>query len=185
MPHILVVDDHRDTCRLLTRLLQSLGLTATAVPSGSAALELFAASAGDPGPHPSPPRPNVVLLDVMMPGMDGFETLRRLRALPEGKDVPVVMLSALSDDESRERATQLGATDYWVKGAFEFNRFSEMLAPYLPRRFVTLPLVVGKGADVMARDFLALRDRSPQVRHVTTAAPRSASSSVSTASPAT
>jgi CheY-like chemotaxis protein len=157
MPMILVVDDHRDTCRLLTRLLRQLGFEAECVLSGAEAIDVVAGAAAHSVPlaeagadddadadgdgvddkHNDDPargaqRPRLVLLDIMMPGMDGFETLRRLRDLPAARQLPIVMLSALSDDEHRERARQLGATDYWVKGTFEPALLGQMLSTHLP-----------------------------------------------------
>ena len=126
MSLILVVDDHRDTCRLLQRFLRSLGREAIVVQSGEEAVSLVRDGQS--------PRPKLVLLDIMMPGMDGFETLRQLRALPAARSLPVVMLSAVSDDESRVRAKALGATDYWVKGTFDPRRFEQMLDRYAPAK---------------------------------------------------
>ncbi len=58
---------------------------------------------------------DVVLLDVMMPGMDGFEVCRRLRADPKTARVPIVMFTALDTADRRERAMAIGATAFWVK----------------------------------------------------------------------
>jgi CheY-like chemotaxis protein len=125
MSLILVVDDHRDTCRLLQRFLRSLGRSAVAVQTGEEAVALIRDGAT---------RPQLVLLDIMMPGMDGFAALAQLRSLPAGRSLPIVMLSAVSDDESRARAKALGATDYWVKGTFDPRRFEEMLDRYAPAK---------------------------------------------------
>jgi two-component system, OmpR family, response regulator CpxR len=125
MSAILVVDDHRDTCRLLQRFLRGLGRSATVVQSGEAAVALVRDSAVPP---------DLILLDIMMPGMDGFETLAQIRALPNGRSLAVVMLSAVSDDESRSRAKALGANDYWVKGTFDPRHFEEMLDRFAPAK---------------------------------------------------
>jgi CheY-like chemotaxis protein len=121
---ILIVDDHRDTCRVLTRLVRSLGWEAEAVESGPAALKFVLGA---------PVRPALILLDVMMPGTDGFETLRQLRATTGDAGLPVVMMSAASDDESRDRAAQLGAVEYWVKGGFDSGRLTALLSRHAPR----------------------------------------------------
>jgi PAS domain S-box-containing protein len=71
---------------------------------GNQALERFASG-----------QPDIVLLDVMMPELDGYETCSRLRAMPGGATVPVVMLTGLDDDESIDRAYEVGATDFISK----------------------------------------------------------------------
>ena len=120
MSLILIVDDHRDTCRVVARLVRTLGWQAEAVDSGEAAVEFV---------RNAPAPPAVIMLDVTMPGgIDGFETLQRLRALPGVADVPVVMMSAIEGEEPRQRAVALGATEYWAKGVFEPSTLAEALA---------------------------------------------------------
>lgn len=63
--------------------------------------------------------PDFILLDIMMPKLDGFEVLHRLKTDPATKAIPVVLLTNLSaSEEDRERGLRLGATDYWVKDGF-------------------------------------------------------------------
>jgi CheY-like chemotaxis protein len=121
MSVILVVDDHRDTCRLLARLLRAEGLDAVTMESGQAALAF--ARAGER-------KLALVLLDMMMPEMSGFETLEQLRSTPAA-DVPVIMLTAVSDDEHQQRAKELGAADYWVKGTFDPGQLGRMVRRHL------------------------------------------------------
>src|SRR4029079_14996947 len=59
--------------------------------------------------------PDVIVLDAIMPGLDGFETCRRLRTIPGFESLPVLMLTALDDDASITRAYEAGATDFFVK----------------------------------------------------------------------
>ena len=59
--------------------------------------------------------PDIIVLDAMMPGLDGFDTCRRLRRTPGFENVPVLMLTGLEDDASITRAYQAGATDFFVK----------------------------------------------------------------------
>jgi CheY-like chemotaxis protein len=122
MSVVLIVDDHRDTCRLLARLLRTEGFDPVTVESGQAAVDFARATER---------KPAVVLLDVMMPVMNGFETLERLRATPAG-GVPVIMLTAITDEEQRQRAAELGAADYWVKGTFDPAALGEMIRRHLP-----------------------------------------------------
>ncbi len=103
-PLILVVDDD-ESQRLLecTSLLQG-GFSTLEAACGEQALEVFQRH-----------QPDLILLDVMMPGMDGFATCATLRRLPEGRNVPIVMVTGLDDVESIEQAYQAGATDFIAK----------------------------------------------------------------------
>ena len=102
---VLVVDDVDDARDLLARLLRRAGYRAVTAADGEAALA--AVDAEDP---------DLVLLDLMMPGMDGLEVLRRLRADARRRDVTVVMFTAVADRRCVAEARQLGAADYVVKG---------------------------------------------------------------------
>lgn len=90
---VLVIDDTASVRELLGDILQAEGYRLEFAASGAAGLGLAAAV-----------EPDVILLDVMMPGMDGFEVCHRLRADPELAGVPVIMITALDDRESRRRA---------------------------------------------------------------------------------
>lgn len=102
---VLVVDDHADTAEVLSRMLERRGYRAAAALSGQEAL---ARMAGE--------RPSLVVLDVMMPGMDGAELLRRIRRDPKLADVPVMVFSADFSHERMRELMGLGARDYVVKG---------------------------------------------------------------------
>ncbi|MEJ8571460.1 adenylate/guanylate cyclase domain-containing protein [Microbaculum marinum] len=103
-PRVLVVDDDEDNRSLLLDELEFIGCRGIAVANGEEALAELGRSDID-----------VVLLDVMMPGMDGFEVLRSLRADPTRRMLPVVMISALSDLVNVVRCIELGADDYLPK----------------------------------------------------------------------
>ena len=60
-------------------------------------------------------KPNIILLDVIMPKMDGFATLQALRGNPDTKNTPVILLTNLGQDEDMKKGKDLGATDYFVK----------------------------------------------------------------------
>ena len=103
-PLVLVVDDN-PTSRLLARKgVEMAGLRAEEKTDGKSALEAL-----ERGGH------DLVILDVVMPGLSGFEVCERLRALPSGAWVPVLMMTSLSDTASIERAYECGATDFIVK----------------------------------------------------------------------
>jgi len=102
--HILVVDDTLQNRLLAEVRLQSAGYRVSQAESGEQALDMFLAEV-----------PDLVLLDVRMPGLDGFDTLQRMRALPHGKEVPVVFLTALDDEDTHRRALAAGAEDFLSK----------------------------------------------------------------------
>ena len=102
---ILVVEDQDSIRRMIEALVQARGYDVTAVASGTKAIDVALTSP-----------PHLVLLDLNLPGQyDGFEVCRRLRADPQTANVPVVIISALDDQESRNLATEAGATSYYTK----------------------------------------------------------------------
>jgi PAS domain S-box-containing protein len=101
--HLLLVDDNSDLRNYLTRLLNHY-YEVEAVNDGLAALSAIAQRP-----------PDLVLTDVMMPGMDGFELLKSLRADPQTRDIPIVLLSARAGEESRVEGLEAGADDYLIK----------------------------------------------------------------------
>ena len=104
MPLVLIVDDNPENLTVIGELLQPLHAV-RAANSGARALRLARME----------PRPDLILLDVMMPEMDGYEVLRRLRAQAETADIPVIFLTALDSADDEERGLQLGAMDYITK----------------------------------------------------------------------
>src|SRR3990170_2916743 len=101
---ILVVDDEERNRRLLVAMLEADGYTAPEAADGAQALELARQSS-----------PDLVLLDIMMPGMDGYEVARALKADAATKAIPVVMVTALDDRESRLRGLEAGAEEFVTK----------------------------------------------------------------------
>lgn len=101
---ILIVDDQPSNLSVLTHLLRA-DYQVRAANSGASALRAAA----------SEPKPDLVLLDVMMPGMDGYTVLANLRANPATADIPVIFLTALADDLDEERGLKVGAADYLTK----------------------------------------------------------------------
>ena len=101
IPSVLVVDDDPSARELLTRHLEREGFTVTTASSGAEALE-----------QTKTVKPLAVLLDVMMPGLDGWHVLKAIRANPDTKDIPVIMQTVLDD---RNFAYALGATSYLKK----------------------------------------------------------------------
>ncbi|GAB0150283.1 EAL domain-containing protein [Marichromatium sp. PS1] len=102
---VLLVDDDVTSRYLLAEALEQCGMEVVEVDGGVQALAWVAAEG----------LPEIVLLDVMMPGLDGFETCTRLRALPGGDYLPILMMTGLDDEGSIEQAYRAGATDFAVK----------------------------------------------------------------------
>ena len=101
---VLVVEDDPDMAMFLARLLKQQGLQADIASDGYAALETIAAAP-----------PDLVLLDVQMPGPDGFEICRRLKSSETTALLPVVLVTALEDQDSRVRGIEAGADDFLSK----------------------------------------------------------------------
>ncbi len=93
MTRVLVVDDDVALRLLMAQCLGSAHMTVDEAADGEQALAAFERR-----------QPDLVLLDVLMPGMDGFEVCRALRALPQGENVPVLVVTGLDDTDSLERA---------------------------------------------------------------------------------
>ena len=101
---VLVVDDILDNRTVAGRYLRGAGYRVRLAESGDQALRGFAEEP-----------PDLVLLDVLMPEMDGFETCRRIRELPGGEATPIVFLTALGEDQSYAQAMDSGADDFLTK----------------------------------------------------------------------
>jgi signal transduction histidine kinase len=102
--NILIVDDQLDNLRLLTEILTGEGFKVRKVVNGTRALE-----AAQLAP------PDLILLDIMMPDMNGFQLCQRLKAAPQTQEVPLIFLSALDDISDKVNAFALGGVDYITK----------------------------------------------------------------------
>ena len=101
---ILVVDDTPANLRLLSQMLAEHGYLVRPVPDGLLAL---AATQAQP--------PDLILLDIRMPEMDGYEVCRRLKADPQTRDIPIIFISALGETEDKVKAFSVGGVDYITK----------------------------------------------------------------------
>jgi two-component system, NtrC family, sensor kinase len=101
---ILVVDDTPTNLQVLFDVLTEQGYRVASAKNGETALQRAQSS-----------QPSLILLDVMMPGIDGFETCKRLKANPETRDIPVIFMTALSDSVDKLKGMSLGAVDYITK----------------------------------------------------------------------
>lgn len=101
---ILIVDDNPDNLELLFFFLSDSNFTVLLATDGKSAIEKVESA-----------QPDLIILDVMMPGIDGFETCRRLKANDSSKDIPVIFMTALSETVDKLRGFNVGAVDYLTK----------------------------------------------------------------------
>ena len=101
---VLIVDDNPTNLEILVNYLGQLGFEIIVARSGMRGLQRAKYT-----------QPNIILLDVMMPGIDGFETCRRLKADETTQDIPVIFITALTDVEHKVKVFQIGAVDYITK----------------------------------------------------------------------
>ncbi|GHD22486.1 response regulator [Tianweitania populi] len=101
---VLVVDDSPDALGFITHALEEAGIDVLVATSGEAALQIAVEIV-----------PDVILMDAVMPGLDGFETCRRLKALPGLGHAPVIFMTALTDTEHVVHALESGGVDYLTK----------------------------------------------------------------------
>ncbi|MEM9118944.1 MAG: response regulator [Cyanobacteria bacterium P01_F01_bin.56] len=101
---ILLVDDNPTNLKVLSESIRGQGWTTLVATDGETAIE-----------QTSYAKPDLILLDVMMPGIDGFETCRRLKKSPDTASIPVIFMTALTDIVDRVKGLELGAVDYITK----------------------------------------------------------------------
>ena len=114
---ILIVDDDPNTLEILRRWLAREGYSTISADNGPACLESL-------GKNPV----DVILLDVMMPGMDGLQVCEKLRDHAVWRSIPVVLLTAKDDIETRSRGMQLGVSEYLTKPVNKLELFARLEA---------------------------------------------------------
>ena len=103
-PLVLIVDDERRNRQLLEVMLRPEGYRLATAATGEEAIELMAHT-----------RPDLVVLDVMMPGMDGYQVAARIKADDATSGIPVILLSSLDDSNSRAHGLRAGAEEFLTK----------------------------------------------------------------------
>ncbi|NVN93922.1 MAG: response regulator [Bacteroidetes bacterium] len=121
-PNILIVDDMPDNLKVLGNILKSEGYKVRPVPNGMLALQVA-----------DKEKPDLILLDIMMPVMDGFEVCRQLKENPKLKEIPVIFISALSDITDIAKAFAAGGVDY-VNKPFQVEEIKALVATHLKLR---------------------------------------------------
>ena len=149
MSAVLVVDDDPVTRRLIRATLAPVGFEVIEAGDGEQALAVLRERL-----------PDLVLMDVSMPVMDGFSACAELRKLPRGDRVPVVMITGLDDVQSIERAFEVGATDFitkpinWPILAHRVTQHQvEHRARGMPKVAITLDHGAGPGLKIAASEF--------------------------------
>ncbi len=117
--NILIVDDTPANLRLLTQMLAEQNFKVRPVPSGKLALNAIQAAT-----------PDLILLDIKMPQMDGYEVCRLLKADPTTRDIPIIFISALDEVEDKIKAFRVGGVDYITK-PFQFEEVQARIETHL------------------------------------------------------
>jgi len=118
---ILVVEDEESLLKLESILLTSKGYEVIGVPNGKAALEAI-----------DQQQPDLVLLDIMLPEIDGFEVCRRIKSNQQTKDIPVIMLTAKKSREDMTRGEKVGA-DWYITKPFKSAMVIETIQRFLAK----------------------------------------------------
>jgi two-component system sensor histidine kinase/response regulator len=147
-PNILVVDDTAENLRLLTNLFREHGYEVRPVPSGKLALQAVAL---DP--------PDLVLLDIQMPGMDGYQVCEELKQNAAWMDIPVIFVSALDEVFDKVRAFSVGGVDY-VPKPFQVEEVLARVRTHLALRRTQLELT---GTIARLRELETLRESLVQM----------------------
>jgi DNA-binding NtrC family response regulator len=145
---ILVVDDEAANVDLLEQELADAGYRTLSAPSGEIALDISRKE-----------KPDLILLDVMMAGIDGYETCRRLKASEATRAIPVIFLTALSDSFEKVRGFGAGAVDYVTK-PFDLEELLARIRTHLALRREIRPV---KEADLLIGELAAVRVQIAQV----------------------
>ena len=122
MPKILTIEDDKFLRELIQRKLESVGFEAPGAVDGESGLEKIKSE-----------KPDLVLLDLVLPGVDGFEVLRISKLAPETKNIPIIIFSNLGQQEDVDKALSLGAADYLVKAHFTPNEIVEKVKQILSK----------------------------------------------------
>ncbi len=131
---VLIIDDDPNTLEILRRWLSREGYDIVSADNGSAGLETLAGGAVD-----------VIVLDVMMPGMDGLQVCEHLRDNPAWRSIPVVLLTAKDDIETRSRGMLLGVSEYLTKPVNKLELFARVQAQLRTRELERLMAATAEG----------------------------------------
>ncbi len=125
-PVVLLVEDDKFLRELIIQKLEKEGFEAQAAIEATEAFKLMEEK-----------KPNIVLLDLVLPGMDGFAIMHRIKENPQTSDIAVIILSNLGQKEDQERAMSEGAADYLVKADFTPSEITEKIRNVLSQKSIT------------------------------------------------
>jgi len=117
---IMWVEDDKFLSDLISRKLSGKGATLLRATNGQDALNLLTKD-----------KPNIIVLDVMLPGMSGYEILQKIKMDPSSRDIPVIMLSNMGQREDFEKSEKLGAVKFLVKAAFTLDQILQEIRHYI------------------------------------------------------
>jgi len=122
---ILVVEDDKFLRELLVRKLEGEGLSTVTAADGAEALQKMEET-----------MPKLVLLDLILPGIDGFDVLKKMKENPAIANIPVIILSNLGQKEEVEKGLKLGASDYMIKAHFTPDEIVEKVQKILKENYL-------------------------------------------------
>ncbi|MEH1907864.1 sensor histidine kinase [Nostoc sp.] len=153
---ILVVDDNLANLEVLSSFLDQSNFEVWATRSGEKAIQKLDTD------H----LPDLILLDVMMPGMDGFETCKHLKSDPRIQDIPIIFMTALSDTADKVKGLQLGAVDYITK-PFQYEEVFVRIEQQLKLRNLTKTLIAKNAELQQAQTQLIQAEKIATLGHLT------------------
>jgi DNA-binding response OmpR family regulator len=117
---ILIIEDDEAICSMYQAKFEQEGVEALSAATGAEGLEMAKKE-----------KPNLIMLDVILPGLDGFSVLKKLKANSATKKIPVIMLTNLGTEEDKEKGEKMGADSYLVKASLTPSQISEIGKKYL------------------------------------------------------
>ncbi|MEH2243568.1 sensor histidine kinase [Nostoc sp.] len=153
---VLVVDDNPANLQVLSSFLDQSSFEVWATRSGEKAIQRL----------DNNDLPDLILLDVMMPGMDGFETCKHLKSDPRIQDIPIIFMSALSDPAEKVKGLRLGAVDYITK-PFQYEEVLVRIEHQLKLRNLTKTLVAKNAELQQAQTQLIQAEKVATLGHLT------------------
>lgn len=117
---VAVVEDEQALQRVLVEWLRSEGYAAIAITDGEEAIQKITREL-----------PDLILLDIILPKVDGFTVMQKLKENPATADIPIIVMTNLGDDEERRRALDLGAKNYLVKAEYDFEAVKSIIGKAL------------------------------------------------------
>ena len=128
MKRVLIIEDHGDMRDLLTWQIELMGFVPLTAKRGIEGVEKAASE-----------KPELIILDIMMPGMDGFEAAREIRANKETKEIPILAATALFRDSDLRNCIEAGCNGYIIK-PFTFQELQAKVRELIPSANTTYPL---------------------------------------------